>query len=86
MKDYCSLWPDGNYGSCCKTHDEDYEKGGTWKHRMAADAKLRDCVKEKQGFWMAWTMWTGVRLAGWTPKRWNRVSRSWNGGKKGKLE
>lgn len=35
---------------------------------------------------MAWTMWSGTRAAGWTPKHWNRISRSWNGGKQGRYE
>lgn len=88
-KDYCSSWPDGEYGYCCKAHDEDYERGGNWKDRMKADAKLRRCIRasfkpEKSTGWfkkswqwvrgevMAWTMWSGVRVAGWTPRHFKR--------------
>lgn len=77
-EDYCSFWPDGKYGSCCKQHDIDYTAGGNWRDRRAADKKLRDCIAKKQGRLMAWTMWIGVRCVGWMPHHFKRKKLNWN--------
>lgn len=66
--DGCSMFPDGNYGDCCKTHDDAYFFGGTWEQRLVADNELYSCVKNKGWFHraLAPAMWIGVR-AGWAP-------------------
>ena len=71
-KDYCSLWPDGNYGECCKQHDLDYTAGGGYRERSDADKRLRECVAEKRGKKMAWVMWFAVRIGGWLPHHFKR--------------
>ena len=71
-KDYCSFWPDGNHGECCKLHDIAYAKGGDWKSRRRADNMLRACVELRSGKFMAWTMWFGVRIFGMLPHHFKR--------------
>ncbi len=74
--DGCSMFPDGNYGDCCKVHDDKYFFGGNWKSRLTADNQLYTCVANKW-WWhhaLAPAMWAWVRL--WwapifpTPYRW----------------
>lgn len=69
--DGCSLFPDGSrkernlWCDCCLTHDIAYWQGGTAAEREAADAALRDCVREKTGDeQLAATMYLGVRAGG----------------------
>lgn len=43
MKDYCTLWPEGWWGDCCKQHDSDYlNQIG----RAVADNDLFQCVMQ----------------------------------------
>ena len=62
--DGCTMWPDGNYVSCCHEHDESYAKGGTWRDRLKADWKLAKCVKDKKHPVVAPLMFVGVRILG----------------------
>lgn len=66
--DGCSMFPDGNYWDCCKTHDDSYFFGGTWQQRLQADNELYSCVQAKWWFHylLAPTMWLGVRIW-WAP-------------------
>lgn len=72
--DGCTLWPDGDYRSCCDAHDRDYYRGGTGAERKASDKRLRDCVRTKGHKYISPVMYLGVRLGGvsWlpTPFRW----------------
>ena len=43
MNDYCTLWPEGWWGDCCKQHDLDYLNQ---VDRKEADTKLLQCVLE----------------------------------------
>ena len=72
-RDWCSRWPDGSYGSCCKRHDWRYAQPGDRHDRARADRELRTCVTEKAGAFMGWVMWLGVRAGGWTPWHFNRT-------------
>ena len=72
MKDHCTLWPDGKHGICCKKHDECYNKGGNKKDRKKCDIALRKCVEKKSGYWMALTMYLGVRFFGMAPHHFKR--------------
>ena len=45
--DGCSMFPDGNYGDCCKEHDDVYFFGGAWQSRLQADTDLMSCVMQK---------------------------------------
>ena len=65
--DGCTLFPDGNYRDCCVEHDKAYYFGGTLKERRAADDRLYECVKAKNGSHskiIAGIMWLGVRIGG----------------------
>ena len=42
--DGCSLFPDGNWGECCKDHDIAYWCGGSYFERLKADVRLGGCV------------------------------------------
>jgi hypothetical protein len=42
--DGCTLFPDGNWGECCKDHDIDYWCGGSYLDRLRTDARLGRCV------------------------------------------
>ena len=72
--DGCSLWPDGDYRSCCEAHDRDYYRGGTGAERRASDERLSSCVRAKGHKILAPLMYLGVRIGGvsWlpTPFRW----------------
>ena len=65
--DGCTAFPDGDWGDCCFEHDKAYFRGGSAKERRAADQKLYQCVKAKNGFrhqLIAPIMYLGVRVAG----------------------
>jgi len=63
--DGCSLFPDGDYYSCCYLHDVAYWPGGTAEEREHADKALRACVLEITGDpALAETMFHGVRVGG----------------------
>lgn len=75
--DGCSMFPDWDYWDCCKTHDDAYFFGGTWRERLSADNDFYVCLKEKWKWYhqvLAPNMWAGVRI--WwapifpTPYRW----------------
>ena len=63
--DGCSLFPDGNYYSCCYLHDVAYWPGGTEKEKQRADEALSACVQEMTGDKvLARKMFEGVRVGG----------------------
>ncbi len=72
--DQCSVWPDGDWQSCCIEHDFAYWCGGSGKQRVQADNRLEHCVKAKGHPVMSKIMRLGVRLGGlsiWPlPWRW----------------
>ena len=43
-KNYCTLFPDFNWGLCCKGHDDDYTKQTSPKYK--ADWKASKCVAQ----------------------------------------
>lgn len=44
--DGCSLSPDGVWAHCCVEHDLAYWQGGPRTERIAADARLRQCIAQ----------------------------------------
>lgn len=68
--DGCSAFPDGTFKQkqlwldCCKQHDFDYWKGGTFEQRMASDLKLKQCVTQIGEPEIALLMLAGVRVGG----------------------
>ncbi len=63
--DGCSMFPDGNYYSCCYLHDVAYWSGGTAEEREHADEALRTCILEiTQNQALAAVMFQGVRIGG----------------------
>ena len=64
VHDGCSLFPDWNYGHCCKIHDDAYFFGGSWQERIKSDAQLSHCVQELWGFhtilWPVMFAWVRV--------------------------
>jgi len=63
--DGCSMFPDGNYYSCCYLHDVSYWPGGTAEAREHADKALRACVVGITGNEaLGAAMYTGVRVGG----------------------
>lgn len=70
--DGCTLFPDGNWGSCCVEHDRAYWRGGSATERKAADQALRQCVKSQGYPVLAQLMYLGVRIGGhaWLPTPW----------------
>ena len=64
---YCTLFPDGNWGECCKRHDRRYKNKKLTKKQ--ADILLRRCVKRKVskvwgqtiGHLMGFIVYIGVR-------------------------
>lgn len=64
VSDRCSMFPDGDWGDCCISHDKAYFFGGTRRERRAADDKLYQCVKGKNHAIIANMMWLGVRVGG----------------------
>ena len=59
--DYCTLWPDGSWGHCCKAHDLAYETGVPSK--AMADWELWVCVAQQSPV-MASIMLVGVSTFG----------------------
>lgn len=47
IADHCSGFPDGDWGSHCESHDDDYKRGGFLWEKLKADFKL--------GWRVAWT-------------------------------
>lgn len=64
MKNYCTAFPDGEEGMCCKAHDIEYSTKGTLS-RKEADKALYQCVKENGEPVKAALMYVGVRAFGW---------------------
>jgi hypothetical protein len=63
--DGCSMFPDGNYSSCCYLHDVAYWPGGTAEARELADKSLRACILGiTHNEVLAETMYKGVRVGG----------------------
>lgn len=68
--DGCSSFPDGTFKqkelwlSCCKKHDFDYWKGGTYEERVISDNNLKQCVSEVGEPEVALLMLAGVRVGG----------------------
>ncbi len=63
-KDYCTLFPEGNWANCCKDHDEDYS-AGSGVSRKKADKKLRKCIEYHGKPNIAAIVYWGVRAFGW---------------------
>ncbi len=72
--DRCSVWPDGDWYSCCVEHDYAYWCGGSAQQRAQADKQLKHCIKAKGYPVMGKIMRWGVRLGGHSvfplPWRW----------------
>ena len=87
--DGCSLFPDGTVADrakwcdCCFEHDLAYWQGGAEEERKAADAALRDCVRERTGDKaLAETMRLGVRAGGHPAfPTWYRWGYGWDYGR-----
>ena len=68
--DGCSAFPDGTlkqeelWLSCCKKHDFDYWKGGTYQQRLQSDIQLKHCVTNVGEPEIAVLMLSGVRVGG----------------------
>ncbi|SFC60633.1 hypothetical protein [Pseudoalteromonas denitrificans] len=68
--DGCSGFPDGTlkqnklWLTCCKNHDFDYWKGGTYQQRLASDKRLKVCVSDVNEPEIALLMLAGVRVGG----------------------
>ena len=67
-KDYCTLFPDGSWGNCCKQHDDDYTAGSGIKQKEA-DERLRYCLEQGGRPVVGFIMFWGLRLFGWTRYR-----------------
>ncbi len=64
IKDYCTMFPEGDWANCCKEHDDDYcPDSGV--DRLTADRGLRDCIECGGRPWLAKFMYVGVRCLGW---------------------
>jgi len=68
--DGCSDFPDGTFKqkalwlTCCKQHDFEYWKGGTYQERLVADKTLESCVTAVGEPEIALLMLAGVRVGG----------------------
>jgi hypothetical protein len=63
-KNYCSYFPEGNWGECCYQHDADCMLALeylSYDMRLEADTKLFQCVFKKNKF-IAFIMYAGVRI------------------------
>lgn len=60
--DGCTDVPDFNFCGCCFEHDYYYTTHVV--SRSEADKRLRQCIAEKKGRWLAWMYWAGVRVVG----------------------
>lgn len=73
--DGCSAFPDGTleqgqlWLECCRAHDFDYWKGGSYTERLQSDKALRECVAQVGEPEVALLMLAGVRVGGspWFP-------------------
>jgi len=63
-KDWCTWWPDGNWGHCCKRHDDAYDKQIPF---FTANWRLRKCVRRKAGVMVSSVMFLGTTLFGLIP-------------------
>lgn len=63
-KDWCTLWPEGNWAHCCKRHDNAFDNGIPF---FKANWRLFKCVRRKAGIVVAFTMLMGTTLVGWIP-------------------
>lgn len=70
VSDGCSAFPDGTFDQknlwleCCKEHDYDYWKGGTYQQRLDSDEQLEKCVTQVGEPTIAALMLAGVRVGG----------------------
>ena len=67
--DGCTLFPDGNYLTCCIQHDETYFFGWSWQERLKADNDFAQCIIDQwkwYNYLLASPMWVWVRIW-WTP-------------------
>lgn len=68
--DGCSLWPEGPrsnpnlWRECCFVHDMAYWMGGPKSERLAADKRLKACVKSRGEDLNSILMYIGVRMGG----------------------
>jgi len=68
--DGCSAFPDGTseqqelWLTCCRNHDYDYWKGGSYQERLDSDKELEKCVSEVGEPEIALLMLAGVRVGG----------------------
>lgn len=69
ISDGCSCWPNSEWLDCCVEHDLSYWYGGSAQERRIADARLRQCVKNKGHQVAGFFMYYGVRIGGvyWLP-------------------
>lgn len=76
MSNGCTLFPQGNWRSCCVKHDRKYYYGGTRMMKLRADLDLMKCIAHKGHPIMGLIAFIGITLFGgpyWTHKaRWNR--------------
>ena len=64
--DWCSMFPDWDWGECCVEHDKYYWIWWVAEKRKIADEELKQCVIKK-GHSIIWNfMYLGVRIW-WTP-------------------
>lgn len=62
VKDYCTLSPELNHGSCCKQHDIDY----TFQlPKLQSDFKFFKCVRNRSGILIALIYYSVVSTLGW---------------------
>ena len=64
-KDYCTLFPDGNWSDCCEQHDDDYKYGEVTKRE--ADSYMKECIIASGHPTIAEVMYEGVSVFGWLP-------------------
>lgn len=62
--DYCTLWFEGSWSHCCKTHDEDYLLALSLVEKLSADLGLASCVAGTGNPLMAGLMFLGVSIPG----------------------
>ena len=61
--DYCTWFPDGDYGDCCKNHDKDYENPD--KNKFISDIDVVKCVWSRGKKVRAILMGAGLFPFGW---------------------
>ena len=62
--DGCTFAPDMNFGECCRMHDYLRQQNKVSAHR--ADTLMRDCIRDRQGWLIAYIYFLAVRFAKWT--------------------